>query len=386
MGRVLLAWELGEGLGHVSRLLPVAQELSARGHECVFAVRDVSLSAMMLAGHGFKVIQAPHAMVPEGRLPFSVGSYGDILGLVGFNDAVGLEALLRAWDHVLDTLRPDLVIGDYCPLLCLAVFGAVPVIVLGDGFTLPPADRAHFDPLAERVPSLSEAALLSNVGIAQQRRKRPTPQSLPALFAHAQPFIVTLPELDAYAERRSEGASVGPLKPLPAPAATPPACGWFAYLSLSHPNTPMLLATLTDLDPSGSAYLRDASAEERAILLQRGIRVHDAPQDLATAVGAAGILVHHGGLGTLEAGLAVGRPQFLVPRQLEQRLNCSRIGGWGGAVSMAPSFTTQNVRDAFRRLQDPSFAKAAHEKAAELERRGPFGSLQTIVQASERHL
>ncbi|MFG1397061.1 glycosyltransferase family protein [Roseixanthobacter pseudopolyaromaticivorans] len=386
MGRVLFAWELGEGLGHVSRLLPVAQELVKRGHECVFAVRDLGLAATRLADHGFTLMQAPYAVLPQGRLPFSVGAYGDILGLIGFNEPTRLEALLRGWDQVLEMVRPDLVIGDYCPLLCLAISGAMPVIVLGDGFTLPPADGPTFDALGNRRPSLDEQELLGHVRTVQRRRGRPAPETLPGILRHAQPFIITLPELDNYAGRRAPGVSVGPLQPLPAPAQAPSTCGWFAYLSLSHPSTPALLATLTRLDPTGSAYLRDASPQERAALASQGIHIHETPQDLPAAIGAAGVLVHHGGLGTLEVGLAVGRPQLIVPRQLEQRLNCALIGGWGGAVSMAVSFTAKNVQDAFLRLKEPSFPAAAREKAAELERRGPFGSLQDIVRASEIHL
>ncbi|MFG1424851.1 glycosyltransferase family protein [Roseixanthobacter glucoisosaccharinicivorans] len=386
MGRVLLAWELGEGLGHVSRLLPVAQELKRHGHECIFAVRDLGLAAMRLADTDFPLFQAPYAVLPQGRLPFSVGAYGDILGLVGFNEPMRLEALLRGWDQVLDMIRPDLVIGDYCPLLCLAISGAIPVIVLGDGFTLPPADRPTFDPLANRKPSLNEEELLAHVRSVQQRRGRPAPDTLPGILRHAQPFIITLPELDSYAGRRASGVGVGPLQPLPAPAEAPPTCGWFAYLSLSHPSTPALLATLTQLDPTGSAYVRDASSQERASLAGQGIRIHDTPQDLPAAIGAAGALVHHGGLGTLEVGLAVGRPQLIVPRQLEQRINCGLIGGWGGAVSMAVNFTAKNVQDAFQRLKEPSFPQAAREKASELQRRGPFGSLPQIVRASEIHL
>ncbi len=41
MARFLFAWELGGDYGHFARLLPVALALRARGHDVVFAVRDL---------------------------------------------------------------------------------------------------------------------------------------------------------------------------------------------------------------------------------------------------------------------------------------------------------------------------------------------------------
>ena len=40
MARVLCAWELGSGLGHIGRIVPIARELRALGHEVVMVLRD----------------------------------------------------------------------------------------------------------------------------------------------------------------------------------------------------------------------------------------------------------------------------------------------------------------------------------------------------------
>jgi len=39
--RVLLTWELGLNLGHLTRLLPIAQKLMADGYVLLAAVRDI---------------------------------------------------------------------------------------------------------------------------------------------------------------------------------------------------------------------------------------------------------------------------------------------------------------------------------------------------------
>ena len=42
MSGILCVWELGAGYGHLGRLLPVALQLRERGHEVVFALRDLT--------------------------------------------------------------------------------------------------------------------------------------------------------------------------------------------------------------------------------------------------------------------------------------------------------------------------------------------------------
>lgn len=41
MSRILFAWELGGGYGHLGPFRPIAEALLAQGHELTLAVRDV---------------------------------------------------------------------------------------------------------------------------------------------------------------------------------------------------------------------------------------------------------------------------------------------------------------------------------------------------------
>ena len=49
LATVLVAWELGGGMGHVARLLPVARELAAQGHRAIFVVKNLVEPAPLLA-------------------------------------------------------------------------------------------------------------------------------------------------------------------------------------------------------------------------------------------------------------------------------------------------------------------------------------------------
>ena len=45
MARIVFAWELGEGMGHVVPYVPLLKALRSKGHRLLFALRDLSLSA-----------------------------------------------------------------------------------------------------------------------------------------------------------------------------------------------------------------------------------------------------------------------------------------------------------------------------------------------------
>jgi hypothetical protein len=59
LSRVLLAWEWGHHLGHLSRLRSVAMRLKARGHDLLAAVRNIPSATMMLGCAGVSFIQRP---------------------------------------------------------------------------------------------------------------------------------------------------------------------------------------------------------------------------------------------------------------------------------------------------------------------------------------
>jgi UDP:flavonoid glycosyltransferase YjiC (YdhE family) len=46
------------------------------------------------------------------------------------------------------------------------------------------------------------------------------------------------------------------------------------------------------------------------------------------------VVIHHGGINTTEAVLAVGRPQLFVPRHVEQLLNAQMAMAMGTGVAM----------------------------------------------------
>lgn len=383
---ILFAWELGDGLGHVSRLLRIAERLRERGLKCRFAVRQLELAGRAVQNAGFEVLQAPLARVEAIRAPdggTQPVTVGDILGAVGFSGVERLAPLVAGWHSLIELAAPDLVVTDYAPVANLALYGGpIPWMPIGDGFTLPPFETERFEPFRKAEPAFDEAALLRVAASVQHERGRSTPTRLPGLFEGTRRFVVTLPELDPWHRFRST-AAVGPIAPPPQPVDTVPVEAYFAYLSAGFAFTDRVLEGLSESGRAGSVFLRDSTPAQRQSWRERGLKVWDEPQDLRTMAERAAAIVHHGGVGTAEQALGLGRPQMLVPRHYEQFSNTDSLGRLGVAVGLRGGgrFSVQDVQKAIAMVSAPTrFAGRAMECARKLGKRRA-DALETVVAA-----
>ena len=231
---VLLAWELGAGLGHARRLLNLAHELKRRGFRPVVAARELWRLTTEYNDAGIPLFQAP-AFGDQRQKGFSARSYADLMAVVGYQNASSLWASVVGWESLLKLLDPALVIGDYCPILALAAYGRVPFLAIGSGFVLPPPQLPSF-PALRRVGTrmAPESELLANAVEVQRRRGLPSPTSLPALVAGDAQVVCTFPETDVYAKYRVVAAD-GPLSKPPPPLRplSPKACSRTLLLTIN---------------------------------------------------------------------------------------------------------------------------------------------------------
>ncbi|HYH21338.1 MAG TPA: nucleotide disphospho-sugar-binding domain-containing protein [Azospirillum sp.] len=383
MARVLLAWELGDGFGHVTRLLPVARRLREAGHDCVFAVRSLENSHVVLAPEGFTFVQAPFAIpaVERGQEKAPMSTFGDILATVGFADVHRLLPMVTAWQGLIDVVDPALIVTDYAPGVCVAAYGVRPVVNIGDGFVLPPPELDRFPPFRDAPPRIDEAKILATLQEVQRRRGRPVPPTAPSILAGSGVFVITLPELDFYGKHRQQPA-IGTLTQLPPPLEEEPEEDYFGYLSLSYPHTVKVLDGLAQSGRTGRIYLRDAAPQDIRAWRERGLAILDRPQPMREAVGRARVIVHHGGVGTVETVLALGRPQLVVPRHQEQRGNANALGSMRVAVSMRSGgqFEPSHVIQALTHLVETEhFRHNAGVIARRLAERSPSRVLDAIT-------
>ena len=94
MATMLLAWELGEGLGHNHRLLRVGKALADEGHQPVFALGNVTESWQQFQQESFPVLQAPYWNWWPGRNTFMAASFADVLAVRGWEKG---KRCCRSW-------------------------------------------------------------------------------------------------------------------------------------------------------------------------------------------------------------------------------------------------------------------------------------------------
>ncbi|MDH5749831.1 MAG: hypothetical protein OEY85_11040 [Rhodospirillales bacterium] len=378
MATVLMGWELGAGLGHIMPLRAVARRLAEHGHRPVFAVRDVFQAAPLLDEDGFACVPAP----PWPALPHRSGAkaitagMADILATLGFDDPNRLLANFRAWDALIEHIAPKLIVTDYAPGLGLAARPHVPVVALGNGFALPPDDLEALPALQENVaPMVAQETILAALNRVQEVRGRPVLNRLSELFSADARFVLCLPQLDPYAQWRRPPAD-GPLEPLPKPSPPPAEPRVFAYLGVEFKFFPKVIEGIAASGMPATIYLRGADPDLRQRLARPGLEFTETPPPLADELAECSVAVHYGGLGTSTAGLAAGRPQLVVPRLLERRLQAKALAAAGVAQVLPGRF---EARDLTRVLRDTAGDKAMAAKAAALAEELTGGDRENVL-------
>ena len=380
MAHVLFAWELGDGLGHVLRMLPLAKALAEAGHRCTFAVRDIKLAGGHIRNAGFSYLPAP--FYPPNRARRQIRDLPDILALVGYDDSDHLASLVVAWDNLFEAVGADLVVCDYAPTACLAAIGRIPVVEIGDSFTAPATDGTLFLRLdGSWGPTENYEMVLRHVQAVQGSLSRTVATSLPEAVRSEHLFLVVLAELCRVERPIDGGEIVGPLTYLPSADRRTERDGYFAYLSAEAKGIHQALSGLAESGERGEIYLRSASSEILEEASRLKLIVHTQPQDLPKAAAKARFLVHHGGLGTAEIGLALGRPQLLIPRHQEQAANAFQLRKLGCAVAMSSGgkYRSEDIGKALSHLHDPKFERNAEAVATAIESRMANHGLDRVL-------
>lgn len=385
---ILLAWELGGGLGHIRPLLRIAHALVERGHQPVFAVRNLIEAWPVYRGKCFPFLQSPirQRQRRTGRPPFQAATFADILAMNGFDHPDHLAPLVQGWQTLLDVVRPDLVVADHSPTLCLTAYGSIPTVLLGTGFVLPPAHLPEFPVLVPGATAqLPQNQILRVMQQVQHDRGRPAPPTLPRLLVGSNRFLTIWPEVDPYENIRAE-THAGPLEELPPPAPRAPTRNFFAYLTADHPRLEEIVTGLAQSGITGQAYVRSANPDQRQRWRSRGLPVLDVPPSLEEVLPQTTVIVHHGGAGTSHAALAAGRPQLLLPQHLEHACTAQRLHMLGVAHYLGQPAVDEVAQALRSMVSSEPLAVRAMEVAQTCRARAAWKPLEAIVAACIRLL
>jgi UDP:flavonoid glycosyltransferase YjiC (YdhE family) len=354
MARIAFAWELGAELGHAMACATLARALVRRGHEAVFAFRELHQLDVLPLEAGTAVYQAPVSL-REGLGAAVPVSWADLLLGCGYDDVDELHGLVAGWIEVLRASRAKLVVADYAPtaLLAARVLG-LKCVDYSNGFSIPPriAPIPPFRPDVAVDPAAvlaREARALSRVNEVLARYGVPPLGALHEQLRVAASFLCTFPELDHYGDRpRSE--YWGPRYSIEAgedvdwPYGEGPRV--LVYLRASDPRVDAMIDALIAHRCRVVAYLPGLDDGRRARLKSAQRRVTTGPVRLAGLLPECDLFVNHGG-DVAGAALMHGVPQIVLPAQLEQLITAARIEQARAGLTVARVDAPREVTEAF---------------------------------------
>lgn len=364
MSRIFISWELGANFGHLTRLMPIAEQLRHE-HELFFAVRDTEVAAALLEPQGFPFTQAPFW---HGRACLSAPpiNYAELLIAEGYCQQDGLSGMLRSWLSLFRMFQPDAVVADYSPTALLAArIAKIPAVCIDNGFGLPPSiaplpSIRSWESITEQRLQYAEDTVLRSINSVCHAFGGPALERLADFFNTEGTVLTTFAELDHYG-RRNETEYAGPIFS----NAGGQAVQWqgthrrkiLAYLRPSVPGIGNLLKALAELDAEVICVVPGLKRLNRAIANR--LRVYVNPVHLDNIISSADLAVSYAGSGMVCCALLAGVPLLLMPQNVEQYMFSCRIDGLGAGLVMGTNRSEADFRISLQKLLDEDRFRAA---------------------------
>jgi len=403
MARILCAWEFGAGLGHLTRLLPVARRLHDQGHDITLAVPHPPAAKPVLEKNfpdaegpfRLKVVAGVQWRIPTDdpemrRKPTHV--LADVLQLFNYAEPNLLEKQTRAWKKIVDEVDPDLIVADFAPTLRLAYWGHAPFAMTGNGYTVPPANRMlpPIKPWQEQLYPFSrrhEAGVLMGMNQVRQNMGGPPVDYVGDMLNGDQSFICTINEFDPYRPHRDQDTLVPFNVPQIDQSPTVEERGGdkapiFVYLPHNHPQLKDVLHLISRINVPAHVYVSGAPAEKVANVCGRNVAVHRKPMNFKDELWKFRGIVHHAGLATAYAAIKAGTPQLLLPVHLEHAITARGASDLAGAVSFTgvDNPSVEMIEQGLERiLTDRAVWQRAHKAALEVRKRPEVDSVSEVV-------
>jgi UDP:flavonoid glycosyltransferase YjiC (YdhE family) len=372
MSRILLAWELGTGFGHLAPFLGLLPRLMVRGHDVHIAARDIGAAARALGEFPVALHQAPLCLNTYSGLQGPPLNFSEILMRYGYLEPAMLGAMLKAWRSLIEGVRADMVIADHAPtaLLAARVLG-VARAVIGSPFNVPPAvaPSPNMRPWVAVPPARLEDSDCRVLEVINSQL--PEGRQLPALhgiFGGAVKLLSGVPELDPYGAR-DPGDYLG-LQSQFTGSAVPqwPAGEGDAVFAYLHADYPHLERALQALAASPARVLAHVPGAGDALLRRHaGARLQFAAGllEFPRVVAECALCVCHGNVGTTLGMLQGGRPVLVLPKHLEHELLGRALERLGAGRVIDPADPAPDIAGALAAmLGDPAHGRNARAFAA----------------------
>lgn len=391
---ILIAWELGSGLGHVGPLRAVGGELARRGHAVSIAAPNVELCRQAFAGTEVKTLPAPVLPLSIKRLKFPC-TYSDTLHDCGYSSADDLTAAVGEWLRLFDAFAPDLLLADHSPTALLAArMRAFAVATIGPGFVCPP-DISPLPSLRREIPEPHwtaevEQTVLTSMNTALAAYGAPALERVTEIFGTAErQYLLTFPELDHYRDWREQDPRRdgywSPIGTLPGQV-----CDWpsgpgilagpqvFVYLRDNAVLLPILRGLAYNRYPT-IGYGPHASEADEASFEGTSVRLSRTPVDLNMIGRECSLVVLHGGHGTVCDFVRKGVALLLLPLTLEQRIVGERLTELG-VGAYAPREDMGAIAEKLEQiLADSQYRSSAQQFALRLPKSDEQADLARLI-------
>jgi hypothetical protein len=339
MARIVYAWELGGGFGHIQAFLPLAYRLREAGHEIIFINKDLLNAERELNRHGFSCLQAPLFQGRLAGLPEPPANFSEILLRFGFLREEHLAGLAKAWLALLRLLSPAVIIADYAPAALLAArIAEIPAATFGTGFCRPPS----LHPLPNLRPWLeveqnrllnADLKVVDSVNRVLRQFAKPPIERVSDIFALDEDFLCTYAELDHYPERPGAVYWGGVYSQDQGDEICWPGreeFRIFAYVKPVFPDLRNFIRQLGLLKKHETILFCPGLAQaDAAKYASKRLAIVSRPVRLDRLLEACGLAVCHAGHGTVCGMLQAGIPLLLLPANLEQYLTSLRVEACG---------------------------------------------------------
>jgi hypothetical protein len=323
--RILLAWELGGNLGHLSILGLVARRMREAGHDVLFAVKDVATAHHLLDAEGFRYVQCPQAQGGAKRKRDPVG-FADILAGAGFADSRVLFGLVRSWQNLFGLYDPDAVLVQYAPsALVAARLSGIPCLGLHTGFEAPPDIEPFpcFRPwlgLSREKLLEAERVVLGTINDIHRLHGSAGFSRLWQAMKCDSNLLATFPEFDHY-QGRTGGRYIGSLflNDDGVDIRWPDGGDFRAFVYVKPDSgTTLILKTLLDRGASVVAFIPCHDGETMHALRHARLRISPARIRLSSLLPDMDLSVTHANHGTLSALFLAGVQMVTIPTSIEQ--------------------------------------------------------------------
>jgi UDP-N-acetylglucosamine:LPS N-acetylglucosamine transferase len=330
--KLLLAWELGAGLGHMTSLASFTAYFTSQQCEVAYALRDVDTAKSFHKENEHKIYQAPVLGIRRANRGAAYDC-ADMLLIRDYEDLSYLKNAIDKWLDIFAEFQPDAIVTDHAPSARLAAHVAgIKSHAIGNGFSIPPItlplQTLQVIPQPDvNLISDNEKRLNNCINKLLREYQLPEIKRAVEIFYGGSTFIRAFKELDHYSLRDDSTFYGVPLDEMNGIEPIWPNYSKkkaFVYFYPDDPILPRLLSVLHKLKIDTLFY---ANIDEELLpftINSKHIEFSSKPFDISDIAGKCDLVICRG-TNTVARSLLQGIPLLTFPTHIEQQINSLRL-------------------------------------------------------------